>query len=303
MQARMMWNPSVNAIWLLAASSSEAIGRTVLSVGRLPRGRPLDARQVTLDHLVPTVAEPRGDPVDEQLETLALATEVEEVHSEVGGERHAAGVLQTPDLADRPAPSDDRQGALVEVLEGLGGPRLPVPDRLGHVGRLLDRDRRQAGQRPAAGTLEVGDVADHRDLGVAGHRQVRLDLDAPAAVGLRPGGLGKRSGQADGPYPGGPDDRAAGDPLARAAHIDRHSARVDRRGPHAFAHGHAELGQALGGLGRQRLAERRRAHARRHRAGSPANPRGRSARNPPSASPWPRPRARRRSPRRSGRRR
>ena len=33
-----MWNPSVNAIWLRAASSSEAIGRTLLSVGPSPSG-------------------------------------------------------------------------------------------------------------------------------------------------------------------------------------------------------------------------------------------------------------------------
>ena len=64
--------------------------------------------------------------------------------AEVGGERQAAGELQAPDLADRPAPADDRQRALVEVAERARWlparrARSPWPR-----GRLLDRDRREA---------------------------------------------------------------------------------------------------------------------------------------------------------------
>ena len=41
--ARMMWKPSVNAIWLRAASSCAATGRTSVSVTRdnLPQAAPL----------------------------------------------------------------------------------------------------------------------------------------------------------------------------------------------------------------------------------------------------------------------
>ena len=73
------------------------------------------------------------------------------------------------DLTYRPAAADDRERPLVEVLERRGGAGPARADALGHVMGLLDRNRRQPRQRLAAGPVEARDVADHRDLGVAGN--------------------------------------------------------------------------------------------------------------------------------------
>src|SRR6185436_2597685 len=96
-EARMMWKPSVNAIWLRAASSSDAIGMALSSIappgsssGFDPRRFALDCRQLPLHHLVAEHPEPGRRPVRKQLEALALATQVEEVHAEVGGEGRPA---------------------------------------------------------------------------------------------------------------------------------------------------------------------------------------------------------------------
>ena len=68
----MMWKPSVNAIWLRAASRSAASGRRWRPPGRLRGpGRPLDARELALDQRALPLAEAGADPLDEHLETPA----------------------------------------------------------------------------------------------------------------------------------------------------------------------------------------------------------------------------------------
>ena len=91
---------------------------------------------------------------------------------------------------------------------------------------------------------------------MAGHGQVGVDLDAPAAVGARPGGARERVGERDRVHAGRPDDRPGVDPLGGSADLDRDAARVDRGGARALAHGHAELGELLADLARELLAER-----------------------------------------------
>ena len=92
---------------------------------------------------------------------------------------------------------------------------------------------------------------------MAGHRQVRPDLHAPRAVGLRPRRLGERLGEADGLDARGPDHRLRVDPLLGAVDLERHSLRVDRGHARALADGHPELGQVLRDLRRELLAEGR----------------------------------------------
>src|SRR5436309_14314863 len=104
----MMWKPSVNAIWLRAAPRSEARGRALVSEANTPsslhclnsRRRPLDARELSLHRLISAVADARGHPVDQQLEPLALAPEVEQVHTQVHGLGQSTRQLEAPDLAD-----------------------------------------------------------------------------------------------------------------------------------------------------------------------------------------------------------
>ena len=55
------------------------------------------------------------------------------------------------------------------------------PDGTGDVRSTLDRSLRDAGHRRAAGG-GVGNVADREHVAVAGHGEIRFDLDAPGAV-------------------------------------------------------------------------------------------------------------------------
>ena len=89
----------------------------------------------------------------------------------------------------------DGERALVEVAERRRRAGLAAADRLRHVVRLLDRDGREPRQRLAVAARPARHVADHGDLGMPGDRQVGVDLDAPAAVGARPGGARQRLGQ------------------------------------------------------------------------------------------------------------
>src|ERR671923_1345751 len=96
-EARIMWNPSVNAIWLRDAARSVANGMAVSSIAprRSPSGfdrrrLPLHAREPPLDHLVSGVARECRNPVGEHLEALSFAAEVIEVHAQVGRKRRPA---------------------------------------------------------------------------------------------------------------------------------------------------------------------------------------------------------------------
>src|SRR5262245_29781175 len=175
-----MWKPSVNAIWLRAAPSSDAMGMALSSTapprssnGFDPRRRALDRRQLALHHIVAAHAEPGRHPVRKELDALALVAEVDKVHAQVGGEGGPPGQFRASDLADGATPADHGQRALVEVAERGRGARLAVADRLRDVRGLLDRDRGEARQGPAVRSREARDVADHGDLRVARHGEVR----------------------------------------------------------------------------------------------------------------------------------
>ena len=69
---------------------------------------------------------------------------------------------------------------------------------------------------------------------MAGDRAVGADLDAPAPVGARAGGLREDLGQAGGVYARRPDHGSGGDALLALTGLDRQPARID-----CGRHGHA----------------------------------------------------------------
>jgi hypothetical protein len=73
------------------------------------------------------------------------------------------------------APADGCHLALVPVAELSAPAALEVgADDLGSVPALLDRHGRHARQRAIhVGSLEVGSIADHQDLRIARHAQIR----------------------------------------------------------------------------------------------------------------------------------
>ena len=221
-QARTMWNPSVNAIWLRAAPRSAANGkRSVHRTACGPEAARLDARELALDHRA-LRARRSGRPIQSMSTPTrrpSLPPEVVEVHAEVGEEGQPAGELQAPDLADRPAAADDRQRALVEVAGTASRrPARRARDRLGDVVRLLDRHRRQAGQRLAAGPGQAARCrrSPRSPDGPGNVRSGLTSIRPPRSVSA-PGGPREHLGQRHGVHAGRPDHGAAGDPLGGSA--------------------------------------------------------------------------------------
>ncbi len=212
--------------------------------------------QRALHHLVLGIAKTRADPVDQHLQAPAAnAAEVVHVHGQIGEERQPPRDFVAADFTHGLAAADDRQRALVQVVKRRRSARRPLVDRLRRVARLLDRDRRQSREGLAVGPFEQRGVADHRDLGMAGNRQVGFDLHAPRPVGGGPSRLGEHAREADGLHAGGPDHRPRVDPLVRAVDRGGHALRVDRGDARTLANRDPKRGKLLGDLARKPLAE------------------------------------------------
>ena len=155
-----MWKPSVNAIWLRAAPRSAASGRR-LRHQRRGCGRALGpARRSTLASS-PSITALWRSPKRAPIHSMSTSTRRPVCRRGSRGARRgrwrtpAGPRASAPDLADRLAPADDGQRALVEVAERRGRPRPALADRLRDVVRLLDRDRRQPGERLAVGPAQA----------------------------------------------------------------------------------------------------------------------------------------------------
>ena len=90
-----------------------------------------------------------------------------------------------------------------------------------------------------------GGVADDEDLGMARHRQVRLDEHPTAAIGLGPGGGGHAPPEGRGQHAGSPQhgvrrDDLLGCAIARVGGDDPDGTLIDVGDPHARADGDPE---------------------------------------------------------------
>ena len=133
-----MWKPSVNAIWLRAgvssarrasgrSSASDRLGVVIAGVRRSAAfARRSTSRSITW---APRIAGPVAEPVGEHLH--ALPGRAAEVASGARRDRwempSGPDSFEAPDLADRLAPADHGQCALVEILERRRGARPPLP--------------------------------------------------------------------------------------------------------------------------------------------------------------------------------
>ncbi len=119
--------------------------------------------------------------------------------------RRQAAEVQAADVGHRLVAADDGQNPLVFIAEGrhrLG--RAPAAQHVGHELPLLHGHLGHAGQRFAV-LLEVGQVADDEDVGVAGQRQIRPDDEAAGAILLRAGALGDDRAQRRGAHARAPE--------------------------------------------------------------------------------------------------
>src|SRR5467141_4172277 len=88
--------------------------------------------------------------------------------------------------------TDDRHVALVEIMERPQMPLAPQSrtDCLCRVGTPLHCHLRDAGQLIPFLINAVGQIADDENVRIVRNREVTIDLDAAAAIGLRLGTLG-----------------------------------------------------------------------------------------------------------------
>ena len=148
------------------------------------------------------------------MKRLRNPIEVEDVEGAPGEPRGQAAQLQAGDFGDRSGAADDGHAALVEVAEGgRGAAGETLPDRAGDVAALLHRDRGNARQRLAALVREEGEVSDHEDVGMSGHREVGLHDDPAVLVD----GSAEEAADAGGRDARGPENGARVEPAVRPA--------------------------------------------------------------------------------------
>ena len=165
------------------------------------------------------------------------------------------------EVGHRAGAPDRREVALVGVVERAGvGASHPLADRARRVAAHLHRDRRDAGEDmgAAVGLADADHVADREHLGVARHREVRLDEEALGAIGLDARALRQQPRQRRRDNAGGPDDGARVDALGRVVGaLDGDARRVDVDDRLLEAHGDAQALERALGLRRQRRWEGR----------------------------------------------
>src|SRR3954471_918642 len=224
--ARMMWNPSVKAIWLRAASRFEANTDTVVTSGRedavlspidLRRARPVqDLRPTVVREVVPRPGHERVDPI-------AHTGHQHRVHTDPRRERDdpVQLVAVRPDFCDRGAASDHRHDALVLVVERLALLAFEVSQEVvARPGSRLQGHRPELRERCSAGGGDVRGIADRVYALEPGHCEVAFHIDSSATTLRHAGGSGDL-GSFD---PATPDHTARTD---RAPIRQRHVARTD----------------------------------------------------------------------------
>ena len=276
----MMWNPSVNAIWVRACAElrgqREAQVHAATSRSRRWSGSavrvlaPVDLRGVRAVHHLGTAhaRDVRPSPVDDASQAGADAGHQRGVHAEPGRERDGPWTSRRrlAHRGDRRAAADHRHDALVLVLERL--PRARRRSRRAGSSRPTRRSGAPRSRAVASGSSvragDVRDVADRVDAGEALHRQVGLHVDA-AATPLGDAGRGGERGSRDAAAP----HHAPGRDLGAVA--EGHVPAVRPRSPwcrgaarHPCAAGPSRVVvRALRERSQQRVAEVDDVHARR----------------------------------------
>ena len=87
--------------------------------------------------------------------------------------------MDAEDIGHRSRPSDDRQAAFIEILEGLlRGLTLHFPhDRFGGICALLHCHLRDARQRIPMGVQRESQISDDIDVWKFSHRKVGANFD------------------------------------------------------------------------------------------------------------------------------
>ena len=148
-------------------------------------------------------------------DAVAEADQEEDVHDgpQPPGEHAAEGAVV--DVRDGAPATDRRQQALVAIVEGRAAGQTAAQigvDEAGDEAAHLHGGGRDAGHL-LAGALDMGQVADDEDLGMAGDRQVGCDLHASGVIERGAERLRERRGL----HPRGPDHIARVDALASVA--------------------------------------------------------------------------------------
>src|SRR5690606_8510842 len=181
------------------------------------RGREAPASLVREDQAgVPVVGGEVVRPADERGEPVSEAGQVYEVKEEPAQPAeepaHAYAEEAARELRDPGAAADDRHVAEVCVAEGLGLTALDPHDDVARSPlAALDRHLRDLWVRLALRVLGAGEVACDEHVGIATKAQVRFHGHAEAALQLDAQVLTQRMAA----HSGRPDDRLAGDELAR----------------------------------------------------------------------------------------
>ena len=215
-------------------------------------------RKLSLDHPALFSAEGgRGPRARDRHAPPGHATEVEEVHAEVGQERERAGQLEAAERADRAPAADDRERALVEVAERRRSrparpQRSPAP-RDAPAGSPPSRGRAAACLRTRGGprrrrSRRSRDVRPASSPGATSSRPPRSCAAPVASASVRANGAACT--------PAAQITVVASIALRLAALLERDAVGVDRGGTRALEHVDAQLAQLVAGLGRQLRAER-----------------------------------------------
>ncbi len=118
-----------------------------------------------------------------------------------------------PKIGDSGVPADLGEISLVEVAEWDDFfAAQPALDRLGYIAAGLNGGLGQAGERLAGWVIEMGEVADHENFGMAWDGEVRLNKDAACSIDGAAGFFGESTAQRRAENAGGPENRGCESP-------------------------------------------------------------------------------------------
>ena len=191
------------AVSIATSSSASAMtGGSGSSIGGQQRFARDQARAAAVGQEAARPADEHDDPVGEPDQVRDVDAEPQQPRGEAA---LAAERAQPRDVRHAGEPADDRDVALVAVPERLVRPiEHPAPDDAGRVRPALDAALGDARRGLPFLPRLHGGIADHEDLRMAGHGQVRADEDPAVAVRLGAGRLGDATGERGGEHAGAP---------------------------------------------------------------------------------------------------
>ena len=151
-------------------------------------------------------------PLDEDDDSALEFDDVDEVDEEPDEPGDEAGNMNAENVGDGGGAADDGHVAFVEIFEGRKSAAGETGlDDFAGVAAALDGDLSDTGERVAFFVVRDCEITEYENFGVVGDGEIRIDLEAAAAIGFGGETFRNFAGEGSGGDAAGPEDGAGGE--------------------------------------------------------------------------------------------